>query len=229
MGNGHLKRLAAPKTWNILRKNTTFITQASPGPHGLESGMPLSLLIKDVLNYASTTREVKKIINTNDIRVDGKIRKDFRFPVGIFDTIEFSNTKEHFRVILNKKGSLSLVKIGKEESGTKPCKITGKSAIKGKTQLNFYDGKNILIGAGQYRVGDSILLSLPDQKIIKHLKFEKKSSIFLTGGKHRGEIGNVEDIVENKIIYKDQKGNLIETSKKYAFVVGDSKPLITLE
>ena len=42
------------------------------------------------------------------------------------------------------------------------------------------------------------------------------------------EILKVKYPKENKIIYKDSGGNLVETLKKYAFVVGDSKPLITL-
>ena len=187
------------------------------------------MLLKEVLDYASTTKEVKKIINANSIKVDCKPRKDFRFPVGFFDTIEFTGINEYFRVILNKKGKLGLVKIKKEELSLKPCKIIGKSMVRGKLQLNLYDGKNILVNNGAYMVGDTLLLSLPEQKISRHLKLDKKSAIFLTGGKHIGGIGNVEDIIENKIIYKDQNGNLVETSKKYAFVVGSEKPLITIE
>ena len=229
MGKDHTKRLAAPKTWNVKRKGLTFITKPVPGPHSLEKGLPLSTLIKEILNHANTTREVKKILNNKDIKIDGKIRKDFRYPVGLFDTIEFANISEHFRVLFNKKGKIHLIKIKKDEVLLKPCKIIGKTMLNGKLQLNLYDGKNILVDNGAYKVGDTLLLSLPGQKISKHLKLDKKSTIFLTGGKHIGEMGNVEDIVENKIIYKDQKGNLIETSKKYAFVVGDGKPLIALE
>ncbi len=228
MGKDHLARLAAPKTWHIDRKSTTFITKPVPGPHGLQSGMPINVILKEILKYASTTREVKKILNTNEVKVDGKARKDFRFPVGLFDTLEFPSISEQFRIVLNKSGRLEVIKIKKEEASVKPCKIVGKTMVKGKIQLNLYDGKNILASAGNYKVGDSVLLSLPDQKISKHLKLDKKSSIFLVGGKHTGETGNVEDIKENKIIYKDSSGNLVETLKKYAFVVGDSKPLITL-
>ena len=228
MGKNHLKRLAAPKTWQIRRKGLKFITKPIPGPHNLELGMPLSLMMKEVLNYANTTREVKKILNSNEIKIDGKPRKDFRFPVGLFDTIEFVNTNECFRVILNRKGRIDLIKIKKEELLLKPCKIIGKTMVRGKLQLNLYDGKNIFVDDKAYKVGDTILLSLPEQKISKHIKLDKKSTIFLVGGKHIGEIGNVEDIIENKIIYKDQNSNLIETSKKYAFVVGDNKSLITL-
>ena len=228
MGKDHLKRLAAPKTWQIRRKGLKFITKPIPGPHNLELGMPLSLMMKEVLNYANTTREVKKILNSNEIKIDGKPRKDFRFPVGLFDTIEFVNTNECFRVILNRKGKIDLIKIKKEDIFLKPCKIIGKTIVRGKLQLNLYDGKNIFVDDKAYKVGDTILLSLPEQKISKHIKLDKKSTIFLVGGKHIGEIGNVEDIIENKIIYKDHNSNLIETSKKYAFVVGDNKPLITL-
>ena len=225
----HIKRLAAPKSWQIKRKGLKFVTKPAPGPHSMENGMPFGILLKEVLNYADTKKEAKKIINTNQIKIDGKIRRDLRFPVGIFDTLEFKDINENFRVILTREGKIGLIKIGKEEALIKPCKIIGKKAINGKLQLNLYDGKNILVENGAYKVGDTLLISLPEQKINKHLELNKKAVIYLTGGKHVGESGNVEDIIENKIIYKDQDGNLIETSKKYAFVIGDSKPLITLK
>ena len=228
MSKDHLKRLAAPKTWQIARKDFTFVTKPSPGPHSIEASTPLNVLLKELLGYAGTTMEVKKILNTGGVKIDGKIRKEIRFPVGVFDTIGFTEINQYFRIVLNKKGKLDTVKINKEESALKPCKIIGKTSLKGKLQLNLYDGKNIDVDSNSYKVGDSLLLSLPEQKISKHLKLDKKSTIFLTGGKHTGETGSVEDVRGNKIIYKDQKGDLIETSKKYAFVVGDSKPSITI-
>ena len=130
--------------------------------------------------------------------------------------------------MLNKKGKLGIIKIKKEEALLKPCKIIGKTMVRGKLQLNLFDGKNIFADDGTYKVGDTLLLALPQDKISKHIKLGKNSTIFLAGGKHIGEIGNVENIVEDKVIYKDSKGDLIETSKKYAFVVGDSNTSITL-
>ena len=227
MGKNHIKRMAAPKTWDTSRRTTKFITKQSPGPHAKELSYPMDVLIKEVLNYASSTREAKKLLNANEIKVDGKRRSDFRFPVGIFDTIQFAGN--NFRVVLNRKGKLSLVSIGSEEASIKPCKIIGKTMVNGKIQINLYDGKNILSGDKSCKVGDTLIISLPDHKISKHLKLGKKAFIFLTGGKHIGETGIVEDISGSKIIYKDSNGNLIETSKKYAFVAGDSKPSVTLE
>ena len=228
MSNDHLKRLAAPKIWPIIRKGAKFIAKPMPGPHGLNTGLPLSVMLKEVLKYCNTTKEVKKILGSNEIKIDGVVRKDFRFPVGIFDTIELTNINEYLRVILNKKGKIDLLKINKDEALTKPCKIIGKKLVRGRLQLNFFDGNNLTTDKNSYKVGDTVLLSLPEKKIIKHIKLDKKSMIFLTGGKHIGEVGYVEDIISNKIIYKDNNGNLVETSKNYAFVVGDSKPAITL-
>ena len=228
MGSDHLSRLAAPKTWEIKRKGIKFITKPVPGPHKMEAGMPLGVLLKEVLKYASSTREVKNILNSNEIKIDGISRKDFRFSVGLFDTIEFTLMNEYFRIVLNTKGKLSLVKIKKEELSLKPCKIIGKTMVRGKLQLNLYDGKNVLGENKSYNVGDTVIIELPGQKISRHLKLDKKTTIFLTGGKHIGEVGKVEDIVSNKIIYKDGNNNLIETLKEYAFVIGEDKPLITL-
>lgn len=230
MSNIHLKRLAAPKTWHVNRKKIKFITKPAPGPHSLQNGIALGTLLKETLKYAYTTKEAKKMMHTDEIKVDGKARKDFRFPIGIFDTLEFTKTGECFRVILNKNGKIGVIKISREESIIKPCKIIGKKKIKGHLQLNLHDGKNVTVDKDTYKVGDTIILNLPGQEIGKHIKMDKKSAIFLIGGKHIGEVGNVEDIIQNKIIYKDQKNNnLIETSKEYSFVVGDSKPLIRLE
>jgi len=228
MGKSYLKRISAPKTWQILRKTTTYITKPSPGTHSLELGMPLSVILKEVLNYAKNSREVKKILNTNEIKVDGTSRKNPRFQVGIFDTMELS-TGECFRMTISKNGKLAILKISKDEAGIKPCKIVGKTMYKGKVQLHLYDGNNIFVDKDGYKVGDTVMLSLPDKKITKHIRLDKKSSVFLIGGKHIGETGHVEDVSGNKIIYKDKGGNTIETSKSYAFVVGDSKPLVTLE
>lgn len=229
MGEDHLKRMAAPKTWNVKRKGDKFVTKPSPGPHNLHSGLSFATLLKEVLGKANTSMDAKKIINSNEIKIDGTARKNFRFPVGLFDTIEFVGAGECFRIVLNKKGKIDAVQISKEEASLKPCKIMGKTMVNGKLQLNLYDGKNVLAGNNGHNVGDTILIKLPGQAITKHFKLDKKSAIFLTGGKHIGDTGKVEDISKNRIVYKNDEGNLIETSKKYAFVIGDDKPSITVK
>lgn len=229
MGEDHLKRMAAPKAWNVKRKGDKFITKPLPGPHSLHSGLSFATLLKEVLGKANTSMDAKKIINSNEIKIDGTARKNSRFPVGLFDIVEFAGTGERFRVVLNKKGKIDAVQISKDEASLKPCKIVGKNMVKGKLQLNLYDGKNILVGSNGHKVGDTVLIKLPGQAIAQHFKLDRKSTIFLTGGKHIGDTGKVEDIAKNRIVYKNDEGNLIETSKKYAFVIGDDKPSITVK
>lgn len=229
MGKSHLKRLAAPKSWPIERKGSVFITKPDPGPHPLSLGMPLGIIIKDALKYAKTKREIKKILQNKNFLVDCVRRKDYRFIVGLMDTLGIPEIKKYYRMTLDKKGTLSLIEIKKDESSIKPCRITGKSKSKGKTQLNLFDGRNVLIDKDDYKVNDTLIISLPNQEIKKHIKFDKNSLVFLVGGKHVGEVGLVEDIISDKIRYKSKTGEVFETLKRYAFVIGKEKPEIKIE
>jgi len=225
----HLKRYFAPKTWKIKRKCMKYITKPSPGTHKIGMSMPINVILRDILEYASTNKEVKFILSNKNILVDGKRRKDYRFPVGLFDVLSLSDIDEHFRVILNKKGKLAVIKIGKEESKTKLCKITGKKAVRKKIQLSMNDGKNTLVDKSEVKVGDSVLIALGDKITIKDsIKLDKNTSIYLTGGKHIGHTGKVQDIEGKRIIYKTEKGDVFETLKKYALAIGKDKPVISI-
>ncbi len=223
----HLKRLAIPKTWQIKKRGITFATRPSPGPHPINLGIPLKVVIRDILGIAKNSKEVKKVLYNNEILVDGIRRKELKFPVGIMDVIEIKKTNQEFRVVLD-KGKIGLIPIDKKETSFKPCKITGKSKVRGKTQLNLYDGKNILVDKDDYKTGDTIVISLPKQEIKEHIKLQKGCFIYLIGGKHSGDIGRIEDIISNKITYKRESGETIETLKKYVFVIGKDMPMISL-
>ncbi len=223
-----LKRLAIPKSWSIKRKGIKFIVRPKPGPHTLESSLPLNLVLRDLLKYAKNRKEVRNILLNKNIIVDGIKRKDPRIPIGLFDVIDIPDKKEQFRIIINKKGKISYYPINKTEALIKPYKIIGKTKIKGKTQLNLFDGKNIIVDKDDYKCGDTLILSVPKQEIKKHLKSEKGATIYLAGGKHTGEIGTIESISARKILYKESSGKSFETLKKYAFVIGDKKAAIAL-
>ena len=225
----HLKRYFAPRTWKIKRKGIKYVVKPSPGTHKINVSLPLNVILRDILGYAGSNREVKYMLEKKDVTVDGVRRKDFRFPVGLFDVLSLNDINEHFRVILDKKGKIDLIKIGKEESAVKLCKIIGKRAIKGKIQLNLYDGTNIVSQDGSYKVGDAILLVKGKKKEVKEkVSLDKDVLIYLVGGKHTGQTGKVQDIIGNRILYKTESGDTVETLKEYAFPIGKDKPLISL-
>jgi small subunit ribosomal protein S4e len=226
----HQKRNFAPKTWKIKRKGIKYITKPSPGSHKASISLPLNVVLRDMLKFADTNREVKFMVQNRNISVDGVKKKNIRFPIGLFDTLSLNDT-EHFRVVLNNRGKMDIAKIGKEESILKSCKIIGKKAVNGKIQLNFSDGKNIFVEKDSYRVGDGVLLTLGKKSVTvkDHIKLEKGALIFLTGGRHIGQTGKVQDILHNRIIYKTEDGNVVETLKDYAFPIGKEKAAITLK
>ena len=228
MSKKHLKRLNTPTTWNIKRKENKYIKRPYPGAHSFNDGMPLSIFLKDLLNFAKTNKEVKNILNKQEVLIDGIKRKDSKFIVGLMDVISLPYLKENFRVILNKKGKLDIIKINESESKLKICKIIGKSVCEGKLQINLFDGRNILAEKKDCKVGDSVLVELPELKIKEIIKLENGSMVLIVDGKKSGKIAVIEDIKDNIMKCRDDEGSF-ETSKAYAFAIGTDKSLIKIE
>ncbi|MEM4747713.1 MAG: 30S ribosomal protein S4e [Archaeoglobaceae archaeon] len=229
----HQKRLSAPKTYKISRKAGKWVVKPSPGPHNKEA-IPLALVIRDLLQYADTLREARRIIASGEIMVDGVIRRDYKFPVGLFDVVTIPKLNKNYRVVFDEKGRYILREI--EDYDRKIYKIVNKTVVKGgRIQLNLFDGTNIL-GTNEYKTKDSILLKIPEKQVIDHLKFEEGALIMIIGGTHAGEIGRVKSY---KIV-KGSGANLvtvetglgeITTIEDYIFVIGkkgSDKPVIDL-
>lgn len=225
MSKQHLKRLNAPKSWPISRKGTKWVTRQNPGTHDLESSIPINIMLKDMLKYAKTTRDVKRILNNKEILIDGIPRMDIKFSVGIFDLIEIPKTKEHFLLLLNKKGKLFPKKIDEKKAELKHIKIIGKTTLKkGKLQINFNNGNNMLTDRKDYNIGDTLIINLKDKKIVKHIKLQKGAMVYLTKGKHVGETGNLENIpklenTKNNLVELKINDKIVNTLKDYIFVV----------
>ena len=115
MSKSHLKRLAVPKTWDIKKKGIKFVTRPNLGAHPRKLSVPINLVIRDLLSYAKSNKEVKYILQNKEVLVDGIRRKEIKFPVGLFDVVEFKGIEKQFRMILNKKGKLCLIPIEKKE------------------------------------------------------------------------------------------------------------------
>ncbi len=225
----HLKKFAAPITWPITRKDLVYIAKPLPGPHTQEFSLSIGLILR-LLGYAKTTREIKKILNTQEILVDSKKIKELKFPAGLFDVVSIPSQNQHFRIVFDDKGKLKLLPIQKDETSKKITKIIGKKMIHGaKLQINLSDGRNFITKEKEYTVGDSLLIELPSQKIIEHLKLEKGACIYLVKGKHQCDIGTLEEINKDTIMYTTANKQKVQTAKQYAYVVGKKQPQIKLQ
>ncbi|MBU0472020.1 MAG: 30S ribosomal protein S4e [Nanoarchaeota archaeon] len=229
MTKNHLKPQKAPQTWSIKRKQVKFVTRPNPGAHKREFSMPINLVLKNLLNKAQTNKEAKKILHDQEILVNGKRRKDHRFSVGLMDIMSLPKINEYFLMFLNSKNKLYLQLIDKKDSNEKISKITGKKLVKkGLMQLSTLDGRNILVKKGDYKVGDSITLSIPKQEVKSILKLEIGASILLYKGKYTGIIGTVFNIKEGLLAFKSDSKEY-ETKKEYAIVIGKDKPIIKIK
>ncbi|MBI2147014.1 30S ribosomal protein S4e [Candidatus Woesearchaeota archaeon] len=224
----HLKRIATPKTWQLARKESVFVTRPHPSGHGLSYSLSLATVLKDMIKCAKTTREVRYILQHKTVLVDGRRRLDVKFPVGLMDVVSLVDTDEHYRMTLTKRGMLAVVSVPKGEAGRKLSRIIGKAKLpQGKTQLNFSDGRNSTVEKDGYKVGDSLELALPDQAVKAHYPLQDGAHAMLVAGKYRGRICTI-DKIEDDIITINIGGTPSITAKKHAFVVGKDKPAVTL-
>lgn len=228
MAKKHMKTLTVPVSWPVKRKTTKFTIRPNPGK-SFEISVPIAIIFKNMLKYAKTTKEVKKILQDKEILVDNKRVKDYKTLIGFMDTLSIPVAKEQYRVLIKKSKKLYLVPISEKEVGVKVCKVIGKSILKkGKIQVNLFDGRNIIVKENNFKISDSILISLPNQKVEKILSFEKGAYVFMISGGHVGEHGLIEEINKNAVKIKTENDSF-ETTKDSIFVMGKTKPEIKLD
>lgn len=227
----HLKRLAAPRSWVIPRKTNVYTTKPRPGAHPLERALPLGTVVRDFLKLATTGREASRVIGAGDVTVDGRVVKDAKFAVGFMDVIAVPKNKQAWRAFIDGKARLRFVPIDDTQAAWKLAQITGKTTVSGgRTQLNFHDGRNLLVKKDDYATGDVLRLELPSQKVLGHFPLKEGSAVLITDGRHAGEVAPVKTIE----VTRSHKPNLIHlavgtesftTIKPYAFPIGDQSNL----
>ncbi len=227
----HIKRLTIPKSWKISKKEALWAVKPAPGKHPISHAMPLGMVLRDMLHYADTMKEARRIIGARKILVDGVPETDYKAPVGLMDVISIPDADEHYRMLFDVRGRLTPIAIDSERSKWKLARINGKSTVKGgKTQINLHDGRNIIVDKDIYRTGDVLKIAVPGQKIIKHLKMEEGNRALIIGGRHRGSLA----VLSEYEVVKGPQPNIVrfkegfDTIKENVFVVGTETPEIKL-
>ncbi len=229
MVKNHLKRIATPKTWEILRKANVFVSRQNPGAHNKSFGMSLNTLMKELIGCARTTKEVKRMLHKKEVLVDGKVRHDEKFNVGFMDVVSFVTTKESYRISFSRKGKLLAFKIPEKEANQKLVRILNKKTIAGnKTQLTCGDGRTIIVDKDVYKTNDVLQIELPSQKIISHLPFKKGASALIIKGKYAGFTGSIVEITDDNLVTMKTDDGEFHTKSSYVFITGDKKPVISV-
>ncbi len=241
-GPRQLKREPAPGFWPIKRKERTWAPNTRPGPHSREKSLPLVIIIRDILGYARTSKEAVRIISTGKVKIDGVIRRDHRFPVGLMDVLQIEGSGQASRILPKPNRGLVPTPISDKEAGFKLCKIIGKRNIEGgKVQINLHDGRNLIV-PGQaarqktevgYAPGGAMQLGLPKQNMMGVVPFQTGVLGLVIDGRNQGIFGRITTITAGtharpKIVKIETASEAFDTPAEYVIPVGTQSSLVGL-
>ena len=210
----HQKRNKVPKNWPIARKGTTFVVKAN------SLGVPVLVILRDILKVARTKREVKKAIHKRHLLINNKPVIDEKKSMELFDVLTLIPSEKNFRLVLEENGKYGLEEIDKKDSEVKVSKIIGKKVLPNKkVQINFYDTRNYLSNES-CKVGDSAIIDLKTNKIKKILPLKIGAKVLSINGKHAGKKGEVKKLIpEEKLAQIKTKDESINVLTKQIMVI----------
>lgn len=226
-----MKRMWAPSHWCLDKLKGVHATRPSPGPHKLRECIPVTVLLRNRLSYALSGQEAIKICKdkSGNIKVDGKTRRDPRFPLGLMDVVSLPKTGENFRILYDIKGRFQPVRVEPKEAGFKLCKVRRK--VLGKNKIPYivtHDGRTLRYPHPDIKKNDTIKLNLETGEVEGIVKFENGATVFVTGGNNIGRVGTLMHVEHHPGSYeivhvKDSKGNSFATRLSNIFVIGQGK------
>lgn len=233
-GRNKMKRLTAPRSWDIQRKSSRFVIKPAPGPHPIVAAYPLGIVIRDLASMANLSRELKFMVKSGKVLVDGKRMRTPRFPAGLFDVISVPLEGADFRLVPSKKG-LALAKVGADEARTKLCSVRSKTKVKGgHIQYGLHDGRSLVDDKLDVSPGDALLIEVPTQKVIGKTKLAKGSLGLVLSGDRAGQLGSISEVKKGtisreKMVKISLPSGEAEIPSRLVFPVGAEKPMITVE
>jgi small subunit ribosomal protein S4e len=214
---------ASKDTGVVSRKKVRWLLAPAPGTHRKTEGISAGVLLRDVLGRASSMHEVKKILNSGGLLVDGKKITNAKFPIGIMDIVSEPSEKKVHRMSLDGP-RLSPREVKADAASRKYLKAVGKRVVKGgKFSISFHDGRNYL-GDRHINPGDTCVFSVPDFKLITHIKLAPGVSCLVMKGKHMGEVAKLDKIIERpgshdtEALLSAPEGEFV-TVTKYLFAI----------
>ena len=224
----HHTRLSVPKSWPVERKTNTFTVKAGAGPHG-EAGVPLIIILRDVLGYVDTKKEGRYALNQGTILVNGDAVTDERRPIGMFDILAFTEREEYYRVFPDEGGRLALEAISADAADSRLGKVVNKTQVDGGDfQLTLHDGTNVRVEDGsEYSTKDSLVIDNESKEIVAHFVYEEGALVTAVDGQHAGEIGTIDEIQVtlgsgNNTVSVSQDDGGFETIEPYVVVIDEN-------
>ncbi|MEM3827179.1 MAG: S4 domain-containing protein [Candidatus Micrarchaeaceae archaeon] len=185
----HIKGLNAPHYFGTPRKEHKYVVKPNAGRHSLERSIPLLLALRE-LNPNSNSRALVKAIKLGMVKINGKLIKDPRFPIGINDLLEIEGEGKKLTLSINERGKVELLE--GETDLALLYKVVGKYKRRGgKLMVRLHDGR-IVEGTNEIAVNDSVRLN--SGKIEKHISMREGAECIVFDGDHAGARGVIKKI-----------------------------------
>ncbi len=226
----HLKRIAASKFWPIKRKESTFVMRPFPSGLSIDYTLPIGLVLKEVLKIARNNKEVNHLIINKKVLINNKPIKDIRSPIKLFDVLSIPETKQYYRLSLLPSSKLTFVMITEKESKIRISKLINKKTLKkGKVQLNFFDGTNI-ISDENYPIRGTAVFETPENKITSFIPLESGVMLFIIRGTHVGTFLKLKEKINSKTssVVNDNGDEFLLNNDTF-IAAGKDSPVITLK
>jgi len=233
-GRRTMKRISAPRQWDIARKEARFITKPSPGTHPVAKSYSLAVVLRDLLGLVATQKEVTQVLTRGEVLVDGVPRHDAGFPVGLFDVVSVPKENKAFRLIPSPDGLVTR-EIVSGEAGKKLCRVKSKVKITGgHIQFGFHDGRSLLDDKLSASCGDTIVMKVPDQSPVETLRLAKGATGLVVSGERAGQIGRIISVKKGtsskeKMIEISLPSGETELPERLIFAVGADKPALEVQ
>ncbi len=220
-----LKALNAPKTVKISRKENTWTVRTGKGPHKKNDSVALLIVLRDLIKLGDNLKEIKKILNANNVKVNEKVVKDYSLAIGLFDVITIEKQKLAYIALFDKKRRIVLKQIEKPLK-QKIVKVVGRTVTKKGLQIATNDGR--IIKNDKAKIGDSLKVNLPKYGVEKILELKKGSIVYLTKGAHCASTGKITEIIlgsvsKEKLVRVEINKKEYETVERNVIVIGEDK------
>ena len=200
------------------------------------------VIVRESLGLANIAKEAIRIISAGKVKVDGVVRRDRRFAVGLMDVVQIDGVSQVYRALPKPNRGLVLTPAQDKEAAYKICKIIGKQNITGgKLQYRLHDGRTLLTttkdprpGGEEFAVGGALQLNFPVQKVVKYVPFQVGALGLVIDGRNQGYYGKITSITpgtyaRRKIVRIETGETGFETPADYVIPIGTDMPLVSME
>ncbi len=189
--NNVIRRIPVP------RKGSKYVACATRFSN---SAVPVVIAVREMLNLATTAKEVKQMVHEKMLKINGKPVKDINQPISIFSIF---HADKNYVTSLKPTGRLEFEQTS---DNNRLVKVVGKTVVRGGvTQYNLHEGTNV-ISKDKINVGDSLLIDF-DNKIKKHIALEKGKKAFVISGSNLGKTCSIVNVDGRSIAVKLKDNN----------------------